>query len=190
VKQGEPAGAEDCLYLNVWAPSFAAGEVPSGGARLPVMVWIHGGGNSVGHGGFYDGSNLASTENVLVLTANYRLGPLGWFRHAALRGEGTTAAERSGNFTTLDLVRVLEWVRENAAAFGGDPDNVTIFGESAGGTNVVTLLVSPLREASSIAPSSRAPACRRPASRTPSTSPTMSPRVIATAPTSSSSRCC
>jgi para-nitrobenzyl esterase len=108
------------------------------------MVWIHGGGNSVGHGGFYDGSNLATTEDVVVLTVNYRLGPFGYFRHAALRGEGTTEAERSGNFATLDLIRALDWVRENIAAFGGNPKNVTIFGESAGGTNVVALLVSPL----------------------------------------------
>ena len=137
VPAGKPAGAEDCLYLNVWAPS-------AGATRLPVMVWIHGGGNSLGHGGFYDGSNLATTDGVVVVTLNYRLGPLGWFRHAALRADGTTDAERSGNFTTLDLVRALEWVRDNAAAFGGDPANVTIFGESAGGTNVVTLLASPL----------------------------------------------
>ena len=136
VSQGKPAGSEDCLYVNVWAPKDAR--------ALPVMVWIHGGGNSVGHGGFYDGSNLASTENVVVLTLNYRLGPLGFFRHAALRGEGTTAAERSGNYATLDLVRALEWVRDDIAAFGGDPGNVTVFGESAGGTNVVALLVSPL----------------------------------------------
>ena len=144
VPEGKPAGSEDCLYLNVWAPAFSPGEVPSGKARLPVMVWIHGGGNSVGHGGFFDGSNLASTERVVVLTLNYRLGPLGWFRHAALRGAGTTEAERSGNFATLDLVRALQWVRDDIAAFGGDPGNVTIFGESAGGTNVATLLASPL----------------------------------------------
>ncbi|HYR95101.1 MAG TPA: carboxylesterase family protein [Candidatus Binatus sp.] len=137
VPEGKPGGSEDCLYLNVWAPKDAR--------ALPVMVWIHGGGNSVGQGGgFFDGSNLATTQGVVVLTLNYRLGPLGWFRHAALRGDGTTAAERSGNFTTLDLIRVLEWVRDDVAAFGGDPTNVTIFGESAGGTNVVTLLVSPL----------------------------------------------
>jgi para-nitrobenzyl esterase len=136
VPRGTPAGSEDCLYLNVWAPKDARG--------LPVMVWIHGGGNSVGHGGFFDGSNLATSGDVVVLTLNYRLGPLGWLRHVALRGDGTTEAERSGNFTTLDLIRALEWVRDDVAAFGGDPGNVTIFGESAGGTNVVTLLASPL----------------------------------------------
>ncbi|HJQ84786.1 MAG TPA: carboxylesterase family protein [Candidatus Binatia bacterium] len=140
VRQGEPTGAEDCLYLNVWAPPDAGP-----GARLPVMLWIHGGGDSVGHGGFFDGSRLAATQQVVVLTVNYRLGPLGWFRHAALREEaGTTEADRSGNFGTLDLVRALEWVRDDIATFGGDAGNVTIFGESAGGTNVSTLLVSPL----------------------------------------------
>ena len=144
VKRGEPAGSEDCLYLNVWTPSFPEGRVPIRGGRLPVMVWIHGGGNSLGHGGFFDGSNLAATQDVVVITLNYRLGPLGWFRHPALRSDGTSDAERSGNFGTLDLVRALEWVHDNVAAFGGDPRKVTIFGESAGGTNVATLLVSPL----------------------------------------------
>jgi para-nitrobenzyl esterase len=138
VPRGRPAGSEDCLYLNVWAPSASASD------RIPVMVWIHGGGNSVGHGGFYDGSNLATTERVVVVTVNYRLGPFGWFRHPALWSPDTSPAERSGNFGTLDLVRALEWVRDNAAAFGGDPANVTIFGESAGGANVASLLVSPL----------------------------------------------
>jgi len=144
VKRGEPAGSEDCLYLNVWTPAFPGGHLPTGTGRLPVMVWTHGGGNSLGHGGFFDGSKLASTQGVVVITLNYRLGPFGWFRHPALRGEGTSDAERSGNFGTLDLVRALEWVRDNVAAFGGDPHKVTIFGESAGGTNVATLLVSPL----------------------------------------------
>src|SRR6185295_11659453 len=72
-----------------------------------------------------------------------RLGPFGWFRHQALAGDGPDGLDRSGNFGTLDLVRALQWVRENAAAFGGDPNNVTIFGESAGGTNVFSLLLSP-----------------------------------------------
>ena len=137
-KPGTPAGNEDCLYLNVYAPRGARA-----GQRLPVMMWIHGGGNTVGHAGFYDGGNLAATENVVVVAVNYRLGPFGWFRHAALRATAANEEERSGNFATLDLVRALEWVRDNAAAFGGDPGNVTIFGESAGGTNVYTLLVSP-----------------------------------------------
>jgi para-nitrobenzyl esterase len=140
---GTPIGSEDCLYANVYAPRFEPGEVPRGNARLPVMVWIHGGGNTIGSGSFYDGSQLATTHDLVVFTVNYRLGPFGWFRHAALRAGAGNAAERSGNFGTLDLIQVLRWVRMVAPAFGGDPGNVTIFGESAGGNNVMTLLLSP-----------------------------------------------
>jgi para-nitrobenzyl esterase len=140
---GSLVGNEDCLSLDVFAPPFEPGAVPEGAQRLPVMVWIHGGGNVVGGARFYEGGNLAVREDVVLVAVNYRLGPLGWFRHAALRGEGTTASDRSGNYGTLDLVRALEWVRENVAAFGGDPGNVTIVGESAGGRNVVSLLLSP-----------------------------------------------
>ena len=139
--EGEPTGNEDCLYLNVFAPAFAREAVPAGGARLPVMLWIHGGGNTIGEASFYDPSRLATEQQVVVVTTNYRLGPFGWFRHPALRG--ATPDDRSGNYGTLDLVRALEWVKENASAFGGDPGNVTIFGESAGGTNVAMLLLSP-----------------------------------------------
>ena len=143
---GDPhtvSGSEDCLYLNVYAPRVDADAVPTGAARLPVMVWIHGGGNTVGLSDFYDGGRLATTENVVVVTINYRLGPLGWFRHAALRAGAPTAEERSGNFATLDQIRALAWVRDNIAGFGGDPGRVTIFGESAGGRDVVTLLLAP-----------------------------------------------
>ena len=142
-RPGEPVGSEDCLYVNVYAPRFDRPDVPAGDKRLPVMVWIHGGGNSIGQGGFYDGGNLAATERVVVVTLNYRLGPFGWFRNAALRENGSNELDGSGNLGTLDLVRALQWVRENISAFGGDPANVTIFGESAGGTNVFTLLLSP-----------------------------------------------
>ncbi|HXZ84090.1 MAG TPA: carboxylesterase family protein, partial [Myxococcota bacterium] len=140
-KKGTVIGREDCLYLNVYAPRSSAEEAAS--RRLPVMLWLHGGGNSVGHAGSYGGSSLAGTYNVVVVTANYRLGPLGWFRQAALVADAENDDERSGNWGTLDQIRALEWVRDNAAAFGGDPNNVTIFGESAGGTDVVTLLLSP-----------------------------------------------
>jgi para-nitrobenzyl esterase len=140
---GTLVGSEDCLYLDVYAPAFATDRVPSAGARLPVMVWIHGGGNTIGAGRSYDGSRLATTHQVIVVAINYRLGALGWFRHASLR-EGRVATEASGNFGTLDQIRALEWVRDNAAGFGGDPGNVTLFGESAGGQNVLALLVSPL----------------------------------------------
>jgi para-nitrobenzyl esterase len=138
-----PTGSEDCLYLNVYAPRFAPEALPRGDARLPVMFWIHGGGNSIGTASFYDGSALAERERVVVVTTNYRLGPFGWFRHPALADPDAGADDRSGNFGTLDLVRALEWVRDHVEAFGGDPANVTIFGESAGGRNVVSLLLSP-----------------------------------------------
>jgi para-nitrobenzyl esterase len=141
---GESTGSEDCLTLNVFAPAWAPEQVPTAKDRKPVMVWIHGGGNSVGDALPYDAGNLAATHDLLVVTVHYRLGPLGWFRHASLRGEGTSAEDRSGNFGTLDLIQALDWVRENIAAFGGDPRRVTIFGESAGGANVYSLLLSPL----------------------------------------------
>jgi para-nitrobenzyl esterase len=124
-------GEEDCLYLNVWAPEQAKG--------LPVMVWIHGGGNSIGGASSYDLSTLATKQQVIAVTVQYRLGPFGWLRHPSLATEG----DASGNYGTLDLVRALEWVRDNAAAFGGDSGNVTVFGESAGGTNTYSLLLSP-----------------------------------------------
>ena len=138
------AGSEDCLYLNVWAPRMDPDEMAVERARLPVMVWIHGGGNTVGHGGaaMYDGARLAGTQEVVVVSFNYRLGPFGWFSHPALRALAANPEEASGNFGTLDQIRALEWVRSNIREFGGDPDNVTIFGESAGATDVLSLLVS------------------------------------------------
>jgi len=144
--EGQPVGSEDCLYANVWTPAFAPDAVPEGEARLPVMVWIHGGGNTIGHGGLYDGGHLATRHDVVVVTLNYRLGPFGWLRHAALRAGAATPEEASGNYGTLDLIRALRWVRENIAAFGGDPGNVTVFGESAGGRNVFSLLLAPPAE--------------------------------------------
>jgi para-nitrobenzyl esterase len=146
VEEGEagvPTGEEDCLYLNVYAPRFTAEQVPAGARRLPVMMWIHGGGNSIGLAALYDGGKLAATRDVVVVTVNYRLGPLGWFRHAALRSGAENEQDASGNFGTLDHIAALEWVRDNIGAFGGDPANVTIFGESAGARNVTNLLVSP-----------------------------------------------
>lgn len=131
---GSVAGSEDCLYLNVWAPADAEG--------LPVMFWIHGGGNTIGSGDTYVGANLAAAEQVVVITINYRLGPFGWFAHPAL----ATGDPRddSGNFGTLDIVRALEWTRDNIAGFGGDPGNVTVFGESAGAFDTLAMMASPL----------------------------------------------
>jgi para-nitrobenzyl esterase len=141
------AGSEDCLYLNVFAPAFAPEAVPRGEARLPVMVWIHGGGNSIGDARIYDGGQLAAEQGVIVVAVQYRMGPFGWLRHAALRADtGATAADQSGNFGTLDLIEALRWVQANIAAFGGDPARVTVFGESAGGRNTYTLLQSPLAQ--------------------------------------------
>lgn len=142
-REGEVRGVErceDCLYLNVWRPSDAAP-----GADLPVMVWIHGGGFQTSSGGspFYDGENLAR-RGVIVVTFNYRLGKLGFLAHPALSGEDPD--NLSGNYGLLDQIAALEWVQRNIAQFGGDPGNVTIFGESAGGMSVGFLLVSPLTE--------------------------------------------
>ncbi|MBU0991221.1 MAG: carboxylesterase family protein [Proteobacteria bacterium] len=133
-------GSEDCLYLNVWAPENASGE------PKPVMLWVHGGANSIGEGAIYNGKMLAEKHDVIVVAINYRLGPFGWFAHPALRGEGTTIEDQSGNFGTLDIIRGLEWVQQNIDAFGGDKNNVTLFGESAGAINTLTLLASPLTE--------------------------------------------
>jgi para-nitrobenzyl esterase len=143
---GSMVGDEDCLFLNVFAPAFTPSAVPQGKDRRPVMVWIHGGGNAVGTSTNYDvARNLAASDGVIVVTINYRLGVLGWLTHPALQAApDTTAEERSGNFAMLDMIAALRWVRDNIAAFGGNPECVTIFGESAGGQNVMLLLASPL----------------------------------------------
>ncbi|MCS2148154.1 carboxylesterase/lipase family protein [Scandinavium manionii] len=132
---GDPGRfSEDCLYLNVWAPASPA-------KPLPVMVWLHGGGFTIGAGSLppYDGHALAKRD-VVVVTVNYRLGHLGCFSHPALDGE---EGERVCNFSLLDQIAALKWVQENIAAFGGDSDNVTLFGESAGARSVLSLLASP-----------------------------------------------
>jgi para-nitrobenzyl esterase len=140
-KEGQVVGNEDCLYLNVWAPRNNSDTDSVG---LPVMFWIHGGGNSIGTANTYPGHRLAGSENVVLVTINYRLGLLGWMSHPALRGEGRSTSDASGNYGNLDMIAALEWVQKNIASFGGDPDNVTIFGESAGGLNVYSLMASPL----------------------------------------------
>ena len=127
---------EDCLYLNVWS---AAGP----DERVPVMVWIHGGGLFVGDGSevAYDGAALAR-RGVVVVTINYRLGTLGYLAHPLLREESAHGA--SGNYGLLDQIEALGWVQRNIGAFGGDPDRVTIFGESAGSWSVNYLMATPL----------------------------------------------
>ena len=131
----EEPQSEDCLYLNIWTPGLD-------GARRPVMVWIHGGAFTIGSGAqsLYEGATLAKRGDVVVVTINYRLGALGFLR---LRELSNGRIPSTGNEGMLDQVAALEWVRENIAAFGGDPENVTIFGESAGGMSVGTLLGMP-----------------------------------------------
>jgi para-nitrobenzyl esterase len=136
LRAGRIIGSEDCLALDVYAPPDAAGEA------LPVMVWIHGGGNVWGRSSLYDGSNLAVNENVIVVVPQYRVGPLGWFAHPALRESAQQPEDAAACFAVLDLVAALRWVADTIAAFGGDPDRVTIFGESSGGHNVAALLAS------------------------------------------------
>lgn len=129
--------SEDCLYLNVWTPAKKAGE------RLPVMVWIHGGGFNFGSSSLpeYDGGNLAR-KGVVVVTINYRLGPLGYLVHPSLSGESEHNV--SGNYGLLDQIAALQWVRKNIAAFGGDTEHVTLFGQSAGSRSVSLQMISPL----------------------------------------------
>ncbi len=135
---GEYLGSEDCLYLDIYTPGPSNSADP-----LPVMLWIHGGSNLTGHKGTYDFSRLAARQQVVVVVINYRLGPLGWFVHPALNG--TDPDEKPvANFGTLDIIEALRWTQQNIRGFRGDPNNVTVFGESAGGRNVFSLLASPL----------------------------------------------
>ncbi|MFG1916619.1 carboxylesterase/lipase family protein [Micromonospora sp. NPDC048898] len=127
------ADSEDCLHLNVTTPRTAA-RTPR-----PVMVWLHGGDFRFGRGDVYDGQRLAANGDVVVVTVNYRLGALGFLAHPALAGPGGVA----GNFGLQDQQAALRWVRRNAAAFGGDPGNVTVFGQSAGATSVCAHLAAP-----------------------------------------------
>ncbi|MFH0760623.1 MAG: carboxylesterase family protein [Bacteroidota bacterium] len=131
-----PMGSEDCLYLNIWRPQ--GDEV-----KLPVYVFIHGGGNTMGTAASpdYYGYGFARRSGLLFVTVTYRLGVLGWFSHPAVTGNGSSE-DRSGNFGTLDLIKALEWIHENIESFGGDPGNVTIAGESAGAMNVLSLLTA------------------------------------------------
>lgn len=129
--------SEDSLYLNVLTPA------KSPGARLPVMVWFHGGGLRYGNGNWslYNGPGLPS-HGVVLVTVNGRLGVMGLMAHTLLSVESPQGV--SGNYLFLDLIAALKWVQKNIAEFGGDPNNVTIFGESGGGTKVISLMASPL----------------------------------------------
>lgn len=124
--------SEDCLYLNVWTPE------PSSTARLPVMVWVHGGANRYGHGSqdIHNGRWMAA-RGLVVVTLNYRLGALGFLAHPGLGAS-------SGNYALLDVVAALSWAQENIAAFGGDPGRVTLAGNSAGAAHICHLMASPV----------------------------------------------
>ena len=128
---------EDCLHLNIWTPAKTAEE------KLPVMVWIHGGGFYAGAASqpIYNGSELAK-QGIIVVGINYRLGPFGFLAHSALSEENPS--KTSGNYGILDQLAALKWVKENISVFGGDPENVTIAGQSAGGVSVSLLMCSPL----------------------------------------------
>lgn len=129
--------SEDCLYLDVWVPEWPVKRA------LPVMVWLHGGSNTVGSGtqSTYDGVSL-TRHGVLLVTLNYRLGVMGFFSHPGLTAE--SPQHSSGNYGLLDQLAALAWVKQNIAQFGGDPDNVTLFGESAGAIDAARLMASPL----------------------------------------------
>ena len=133
--EGYFSGTEDCLYLDIKAPKNSSEK------QLPVMFWIHGGGNTSGLKDLYDFSKMVKRHDVIVVSINYRLGPFGWFTHPAIQGL-QSGLDKTSNFGTLDIIEALKWVQSNISLFGGDPNNVTIFGESAGGHNVFSLLVS------------------------------------------------
>ena len=132
---GLMVGTEDCLYLDVSAPVRNTNEL------LPVMFWIHGGGNTSGLKDLYDFNKMVRRHNIIVVRINYRLGPFGWFYHPSIQGF-QSGIDKTSNFGTLDIIAALRWVKKNITLFGGDPENITIFGESAGGHNVLSLLVS------------------------------------------------
>ena len=133
--RGEFEVSEDCLYLNVWARKKAD--------QLPVMVWFHGGAHTSGQGSsaIFDGTMLAN-HGVVVVSINYRLGVFGFLAHPWLSDE--SGRDSAGNYGLLDKIAALQWVRKNIASFGGDPDNVTIFGQSAGSQSVCSLMASPV----------------------------------------------
>ncbi|WP_158615545.1 carboxylesterase family protein [Acidipila sp. EB88] len=138
----DPGQSEDCLSLNIWAPPTSA-SAGKPGKKLPVMLWVYGGGFTTGSTSEprQDGAHL-STKGVIVVTFNYRLGIFGFMTHPELAAE--SPAHAAGNYGLLDAVAALQWLHANISAFGGDPGNVTIFGESAGSFAVSALMASPL----------------------------------------------
>lgn len=139
IEAGQLMGNEDCLYLSVYAPKNYKKNT-----EIPVMFWVHGGSNVWGRAEEYDGSILAERYGVVVVVVQYRLGPLGFFTHSSLRNSAKDPLDKSANFAVLDLIQALKWVQDNIQEFGGNPNEVTIFGESAGALNVYALTVSSL----------------------------------------------
>ncbi len=146
-ERGKPIGSEDCLFLNVYTPKqhFDA-SINLKDSTLPVMVFFHFGGNSVGWGSRLDLSKFAAEMNSVVVSMNYRLGMFGWFYHPSLHSDSTHASplDRSGNFGTLDMIEGLRWVNSNIHNFGGNKNNVTLFGGSSGAKSVMSMLFTPL----------------------------------------------
>jgi para-nitrobenzyl esterase len=136
----DPDSSEDCLYVDIYRPERPTYQHE----KLPVYVWIHGGSNNFGSGRDYDGSVLAAQSDVVVVVVQYRLGPIGWFYHPAIQTGGADILSDSGNFGTLDHAQALKWIRENIEAFGGNPHNVTVTGESAGAHNTMNMVISRL----------------------------------------------
>jgi len=137
---GRKTDSEDCLYLNIFRPKDADAS-----SNLPVFIWIHGGANIFGEANIYNASLLASKENMIVVVIQYRLGPFGFLYFPALNPNGT-AEDKSGNYGTLDTMKAVQWVKNNIRFFGGNPQNITVGGQSAGGFNTLTLLTSPLAQ--------------------------------------------
>ena len=133
-------GSEDCLYLNVWTPARSVKD------KMPVMVWIFGGGFAMGTSSQFDGAPLAS-KGVILVTINYRVGTMGFFAHPELSEENPQHV--SGNYGILDQIAALQWVQDNISKFGGDPDNVTVFGESAGGYDAAYVIKAAVEKAGS-----------------------------------------
>lgn len=142
VKPGDIIGSEDCLYLNVYAPNSSKNKLENNNELLPVMVWIHGGGNTTGMPSEYNPEIFVKTENIIFVSMSYRLGFFGWLSHPLIREQSGLNA--SSNFGLLDQILAVQWVKDNIQFFGGNPNNITIFGESAGGQDVIALYTSPI----------------------------------------------
>ena len=143
VKAGDIVGSEDCLYLNIYAPSPKKGVKNNNNNKLlPVMVWIHGGGNTTGMPSEYHPEVFVQSEDIIFISISYRLGFFGWLSHPLIRQQD--GFDATSNFGLLDQIMALKWINKNIEFFGGNPNNVTIFGESAGGQNVIALYSSSL----------------------------------------------